>query len=169
MRAQRFFARGGLKDGVINWSVGCYAPTYGEHGISKKVTHVSGGAVYVSSYAISSDWLLVDNYAGWSAMFSRKPMAPTKAHMFFKSSATGPYTIAALSASSKPWKDLLRQEHHGWTIGRAQVHAGSGVANSEEQVAQLKSSKAKAASATARAAATVALGKKRAKRTVVLG
>ena len=169
MRLQRFFARGGLKDGVINWSMGCYTPTYGEDGILKKVTHVSGDAVDVSSYAITSDWLLVDNYADWSAMFSRKPMAPTKAHMFFKSSAKGPYKIAALSVSSKPWKDLLRQEHHGWTIGRAQVHAGSGVANSEEQVAQLKSSKAKAASATARAAATVALEKKRAKRTVVLG
>ena len=168
MRLQHFFAHGGVKDGVINWSLGCYSPMYNSDGVLAKVKHISGDCVDTSDYSITKEWVLTDNFADWGATFVRRPMAPTKAHVFFKQSATGPYKHPQLSATSKGWKDLVRQEHHGWSIGRAAVHAGGGVANSEEQVAQLRSDKQKAASATARAAAAAALESKRAKRTLVL-
>ena len=64
---------------------------YNSDGVLAKVKHISGDCVDTSDYSITKEWVLTDNFADWGATFVRRPMAPTKAHVFFKQSATGPY------------------------------------------------------------------------------
>ena len=170
-RLSVFKASGGIKsDGSLNLLQLAYRPVFDSDDRLTSLLHCSGKEVAVPEALISKSWVLVDNYSDWNAHFRKDPMPPVKCHLFYKgSAAAGPYCVPALTASSKVFKDSVRQHHDDWTAARL-VETGV-TANhlaAVELIQKQDCDRRQAGAAVARSKALDSLKVKRQRRSIVL-
>ena len=156
-----------FQDGKVDWSRGCYSPTYDSNNLLVKLKHISGVEVKADGMNINKDFVLQDNFSDFGATFLKKPMPGIKCHLVFKDSANGPYTAAHITSSTKAFTDLCKAEYDKWKTQRDQNAAGSGSSViAQRAVTSIDQNKRRASAAGARDKAKAALAKKRAKHQV---
>ena len=89
-------ARGGIKNGKLNWKLGVYTPTFDKGGTGALVSlkHIGGDSVQCPEWCsnITKSWSINHNYDDWGAQFEFDgPALPVPCRLLFQNDTKGPW------------------------------------------------------------------------------
>lgn len=113
---------------------------------------------------------LIDNCLDHQAAFVKHPMPPIKLSLFFRDTKNGPFTVPALTANGKVFKDIVVASVASWEEARklASTSGGGLTADTKMKLDRQQHDLCADRASKARGAAAKALAAKRLKRTASL-
>lgn len=153
----------------LDWTkVGVYKPSWGESGELQKVTYDTVVVDILPGNGINKRWKLIDNHDPFNAAFQFGSLVPQKVMAFFNArERQGPHALVSYVGKPKELARYTESLMSSFKQREQEQHERLNSADStKDQLSQAKTAKAKATLAKARVAATEALERKRARRSV---
>lgn len=174
-RLENFKKLGGVLasgDVVFKGKHGCYALVFDDttHCLSK-IKHISGDEVEVDAKLhITANYVLQDNFDDFQAHSSLPPQNVKLTQFFNMKAREGPYRVSTFHGKPKLLDDKAQDLYHQWEQGQKDAHsARDASAIIADEVTKHRKEEQKKRMSKAREVAIVAMGKKKARRSIKLG
>lgn len=126
-RLQRFKTNAGLKDdGKVDFNKLSYRTMLTTNG-ELVVQHVmTGHEKTIADSGVTVAHRLIDNCLDHQAAFVKHPMPPIKLALFFQETKNGPFTVPALTANGKVFKEIVVASVASWEEARKLASTAGG-------------------------------------------